>query len=261
MKNMKNIICYIICIALLSGCAKVTQESAPCTGTPPAAPTIQDVVILPGSQGYALATNYAYTNDRIVFTGPNNFSQVTNTAELNLDFSNTTNYGTYTAIAYVNGCASAASTFNVLSSFAGNPPCTVSASSYNELKFTPVSGGSTIQFAFYGAQQVGGGSYYCSVNEDIQGTTSNGLYIFDCNLNSLPTSGTYSNLVNSCNSLGNSQAYVTISNGGYIDYQSVSGKVYCNVIGGTTYLTFCGSTFTRVSDNTTWTVTGNIQWQ
>jgi hypothetical protein len=247
---MKNITYPILLlIVLLSGCAKVTQESAPCIGPNPPKPNVQDAVIYSYSSG--TVTDLGYHTGIYTWKGPNNFSQTTQSGSLSLDFYNSTNYGMYTVSYYYNGCTSDLDTFYIRSSPTAPPPCTPStnnnlvASYGNNFNTT----GGTLSI-----------SYPCGNNGyDIQSGTTSG-YTFDMLTFTMPSSGGYYDLVSDCYYLNNTSAYVSLGGAGQTYYKSVSGRVYCNVIGGVQYVTFCSATFQRVSDGMNFSMTGNVSY-
>jgi hypothetical protein len=255
---MKKAIYTIVCIAMLGSCAKVTQEAAPCTGPAPAAPQVPNQVIQQGYTNYANDLTYQQ-GTTIIFTGPNNYVQTSTNGQLYLDFSSTTNYGLYTATARLNGCSSTPDTFMVTANpIPVPPPCTISPANYNILSLNNGTSFSLTPGVYSSS------SYYCyNINGDINTTTIDGVYTFDLGTLSYSiTSGSSFQLVSSCSNLLNtSQAFATISLNGTILYQSYSGNVYCNTIGGQTYITFCSAIFKKVSNNSSVTLSGNLQYQ
>lgn len=253
----KAIYPIFLIVVLLCSCAKVTQEGLPCQTVLPPTPIVADLVITPGSTGYAVASNYQFSSTTIVFKGPNNFISTSTNGQLYLDFTNNTNYGQYTATAIVNGCRSNQCTFHVAANFTGAPTCTISPSGYNSLV-----GSNGRSFQFTSGTFSGLGSVYCSYGgSDINASTTSGNYYLDINILGQPTAGTYLLLVNTCN-LSSGQAFITLtpSGTGSPVYWSTGGKVYFNTISGQTYATFCGATFAPVSGGSTFTMTGNVQY-
>ncbi len=248
---MKQIISTILAILLLSGCAKVTQESVPCTGNPPHKPMIPDVILLQGN--YTEVYGSSGNGATYQWTGPNNFTYSAN--PMPLDFTGSTNYGKYTVVATVNGCASAPDTFTVGSTYAAAPPCTISSANYNKLVF---SSGYTMQFS--GACSAFTTSCYGIYNgvTELSTTATNGL-VFDFFVPGTPLAGGYYQLLAGCDGNTNTQASINILDAyGNYYYISTGGYVYCNTIGSHTYITLCGASFTRQSDGATVTVSGNV---
>ena len=240
-------------IALLSGCAKVTQEAAPCVGARPPKAYVQDAVIYAGGYG-TVSDLTTHSATAYFWKGPNNFSQTTSYGSLDLSFYSTTNYGMYTVSYVYNGCSSDPDTFYVQGSAMAAPPCTISSSNYNNLvasygnNFNTTGG--TLS-AYYG----------CSDGYDINSGTTSG-YTFDMYTITSPVSGGYFDLTSysSICYLSNSQAYVALSGAGTTYYQSVSGRAYINVINGVKYITFCNATFQRTSDGLNFTMTGKVSY-
>ena len=254
---MKQIISILIVILLLSGCAKVSQEDIPCSGSTPPSPSIPNQVLLLGSST-TITAGSPYTNNGIIYkwTGPKNLNKRLN--PLLLDFTDSTSYGLYTVTAIINGCSSVPDTFYVTSNFTAAPSCTITPSQYNILLAPGVS-----SFPFSSPLPGQIGSLCNSSNYDINGTTDNG-FTFDFYTTSRPVVGSYYNLTSDCN-VGPGYAAAILS---YYDqnglniyvFTSLSGRVYCNNIGGGNYITFCEDTFQRVSNGSKFVLTGNFNF-
>jgi hypothetical protein len=242
----------MVSIVLLSGCAKVTQEGTPCTGPIPSTPLVQDVIIPAGSYGTATAQNYLYSssNARIVFTGPNNYVMQSTNGQLNLDFSNNnTNYGKYTATAYVNGCASLADTFNVTATL--SIPCTVS-NPQNLVLSTGLndyfSYNSSFSSTYYNQSYVI--EYYNTASDG----TPLSMYF---NTSSTP----YPNSIYSLDSTGyfnSGSCFVLLGSSPYTAV-SVSGKVYIVNMNYKNYIILCDAKF-KSSTGAYFTITGGVEY-
>lgn len=245
---MKKITYSLLIIALLSGCAKVTQDAAPCIGTRPVGTYVSNVIIPSGGSTYINAiTLYGY-NAVIHWSGPNGFSTTTTGGNnLYLDFSSSNNYGLYTATVFYNGCSSIPDTFYVSGSLTGSPSCSVSI--YNTLQVTD---GTTLSFTGSAYRSNG----YCSAYMN-NIYNNNSTYTFNLYTMDALGSGSYSQLQSLCPS-NSGQSYVAISYNGTNLYQSISGNVYCNTIGGQTYITFCNATFVNESTGRNVNITGNL---
>jgi len=249
---MKKAILYIALISLLSGCAKVTQDSIPCTGAnssfriyvPNSVSGIGTSVQLDYSSYYSVYSN----NFRLYVKGPSGFSANSVQGVLNIPINSASNYGLYTAVTYLNGCAGPTDTFYITSAYTGTPPCTVT--SHNLLLCSLTS------FDFTGAAYGYSASSYYDIN-----TTSNNGYTYDCYTQSAPSSGTYYNLVSTPYTLNATQACVQLSGLGNVYYQSAGGYVYFTTKNGIKYMTFCSATFQQVSTSQYFTLTGDVQYQ
>jgi len=245
----------LLVIGLLTGCTKVYEEGNACLNNKPPAPVIANVVLPAGNITTVTAVSSAGAT--FAWTGPGNFSSTQN--PLTLDFTNITNYGRYTVVASFNGCSSAIDTFYVTASaIITPPPCTISPANYNTLQ---VSDGNS--YVMTGGTFHNYASSLCTYDytHDINAISTSGAYNFDLNFTNAASLGGYYSLTSGC-TLNILQASATITNSiGTLIYQSVSGRAYCDTIGGGYSITFCGATFQRMSDGANVTVTGNIQYQ
>jgi hypothetical protein len=244
---MKRIVIAILAVIMLGGCAKVTQESLPCDGTKPQKPFIDSVVVIPsGSYGYVSALSSSGSTFR--WTGPNGFTSSDNFLQLSGSYI----YGQYTVRSILNGCASDVTTFTVSPYNLAPPPCSVTIP--NRLS---ASNGNS--FNFSGAGYLG--SSYCgNTNYQIQSSTTSG-YIFYMQTNNQPSLGSVYSVRSDCYT-SNQEAFVYLGDAyGMVYYKTISGNVYCNTINGRTYVTFCSTTFKRISDNSTFTITGSVEYQ
>ena len=243
---MKQIFWTLFIVIFLSGCAKVYEEEIPCTGVKPQTPMVDNVVVLSGSS-VDVTPSFSPVGAIIKWAGPNNFKA--SGSYLHLDFNNSTNYGTYTATAYINGCPGDADSFVVAATYSGVPPCAVTTT--NKL-----IGSSGISFQFAGACNAA--NIYCSgYAYDLSNAATSG-YDFDLLTVDPPVPGSFYELGNDCGVYGNI-AYVKFSSSTTTYYQSVSGRVYCTTVGTHHYMTFCGASFERVSTGVSFTLTGSIQ--
>jgi uncharacterized protein YceK len=255
---MKQIIYSITFMLFLSGCAKVSQQLAPCTGPAPAPPSIPNQILLLGSSATVTAGNLygGSAGTTYKWTGPNHFISIQN--PLTLDFTDSTLYGLYTVSTLTNGCSSVPDTFYVLANFTGSPSCTISPSQYNTLIAPGVS-----SFQFSGGASGQSGSICNQYNYDIEATTTSG-FTFDFYTAGRPVPGSYYNLTSTCNvNAGQAAAifsgYDQFGNDIYY-YTSSGGKVYCNTISGANYITFCSDTFQNVANGSKFIITGNFQF-
>jgi len=219
LKNMKKVIYTIIIVSLLSGCAKVTQEGAPCIGARPVL-YVADVVIAPQNYYGTATANIVVTYDYLIhWTGPNGFSSiVNNNNQLSLDFSNSSNYGMYTATLVANGCASAIDTFYVRSNL--TVPCTITSTNT-----ITTSNGISDQFGYSESFNPG---FFNSQDAYIYNNSAGNndpIIFYYNNSYSGPTAGSSFSL-DSTGSFASGQIYGTFTSGG-VQYYSVSGTVYC----------------------------------
>lgn len=232
----------MIAIILLSGCAKVTQEAAPCTGPTPSMPVVNDLVLPAGSETYVTAqAQYGVT---LLWKGPNNF--VYTGSQLDLNFQNTTNYGTYTVTAFLNGCASSTATFQVSSTL--NLPCNISYDGYlNSINETFINSPSFIS----GYLNQNSAEIYS--NTSINGTA---LTLYISNVFYGNTGSTYS--LDSTANFNSGNCYVTIGN--YPNtYTSISGKMYMTTYNYSPYLVFCNARF-KTRQGTYFNLTGTLPY-
>ena len=240
---MKKIVYLLItAILILSGCAKVTQEAAPCTGPIPTMPVVNDLVLPAGSETYVTAqAQYGVT---LLWKGPNNFFY--SGSQLDLNFQNSTNYGTYTVTAFLNGCASPPASFQVSATL--NIPCNINYDG----SLNPINERFINSPSFYS-------SYF---NQTSVETYSN------ASINSTPltlyiSSNFYGNTGNSYSldstaHFNSGNCYVTIGNYPNI-YTSISGKVYMTLYNYDTYLVLCNARF-KTGQGTYINITGTLPY-
>lgn len=254
---MKKILSYIAIVTLLSGCAKVTQESAPCIGPKPGKPIVQDLVIYPG--GYGTAEDIGYHTGVYTWTGPG-FSQTTQSGSVGINIPYTASstypgYGLYTVSYTYNGCSSDMDSFYITPSPTAAPPCTIASGNYNKLI---TSTGVTFQMS---GGTMTNNTYVCgsSSGSSITATAANGFSI-TLGTFTTPSSGGYSDLAENCN-INGTDAYISIFDGfGQQYYASTGGRVYYNVINGVKYVTLCSATFLDLNNYTNLTITGNFSY-
>jgi len=246
---MKTLVFFFALITLLSGCAKISQESIPCLNSKPMAPVVNDVIIPSG--GYTYVNAAASSSATIRWSGPNNFSTTTtNGNSLYLDFSSLTNYGVYSAIAYVNGCASDPYYFVVSSSI--SIPCSVTNA--NTVYF---STGSSDYFnysynSFSLTSSYGQYSIYTYTNNASFGDS----WTIQVKNSYYPVSNTYYTLdsTGNLNSPNFGSVIFTTSSG---TSHAVSGKFYCTTVGGNKAMVFCNALF-KNTQGLYFTVTGAV---
>lgn len=250
----KAIYSISLIIVLLCGCSKVSQEGVACSGSPPPAPMIQSLVITPGSGGTIYVSNFI-SGSKVVITGPNNYSSTTLNGQVNLDFSNVSNYGKYTGVTYYNGCASAPDTFQVLTSL--TIPCSITSdhsvtrsTGIGEI-FSNIAGtGNTYLGATY--------STIISINSDagdpwliyFSGYNSVGSYPALNSIISLDSTGYY----------GSGNCYINLGTSPYFSH-SISGTVYITTLnsGYNNCVAFCSAKF-KTSQGAYFTMTGAIPY-
>lgn len=245
---MKQIISTIVIVILLSGCAKVSEETLPCTGAKPTTPVVQSVVVVPSyGSSYVYAASTAGAT--FVWSGPNGFSRTGN--PISIDFYSSNNYGQYSVKAYLsNGCSSDAATFDVAATAPlqyGSPSCTPANSNvwlYNNSLW--------LQFpsALYGSS---GSTKYSISGTD--GSYKNVSIYLPTSAN--PVAGTYYDIdSNATYQSGGAAIYVDDQyNSKY--YSAVSGKIFIKADGtGHNAVVLCGANFN--GSNGRFSVTGTV---
>ncbi|MBS1617203.1 MAG: hypothetical protein JST76_01705 [Bacteroidetes bacterium] len=244
---MKNLL-YIAILILLSGCAKVTQEGQACANPPTASAIADTVVSLNEDLHFTASTSSGAT---IRWTKPDGTTSTS--YDLQVDAYDSTKYGTYTYTAISGVCTGATHTFQVLANHTGAPTCTIAPADYNKLT---LSDGHTLLLSGTATSGISGNHCAYAYNEIHAVDNSYDVYI---NTYDAPAPGGYYQLDSVCpGTAGSVVINLDLSTGSYGGYYSLSGQMYCNIIGSQKYLTFCNATLRRINNNAQVTITGSI---
>lgn len=229
---------------MMSGCAKVTDEQLPCTGTKPSQPRVQSQVVV-ASGGNNYVTAQADPGTTLIWTGPNNFKY--SGSELYLNFYNNTNYGTYSVKAVSGGCESDPATFQVSSTL--SVPCSVP----NNYTLTSTLLGNDYYYYdpnFYHTSY--SGAYRTVYSNSPSGSRQLDIYFSSSTTPNVPTISD----LDSTSAFSSGDCYVS-----YGTSHSVSGKIYLTYSNGDIIMTLCNARF-KTAQGQYFTVIGAVsaQW-